>query len=226
MGRTVKANGEKIQRLRIEKGWTVSDAAAKTGCSDKTVENVERGANVYLFTLAKFAKAFGVEYPVLVSGGDPSPELPKKERRFKVQITVDIPFEEFDESQLESYISRLERIVHPWAELLVAGVEKGSTILTLEMRMDDIERLIDAFGPALDDLRIERVQLPDSEDFTLRNRGTPMEGVSFGEPLRGRVLTRVIPTLPPKTAITHLLRDILEVRPAPEQKPADTSSDE
>jgi predicted transcriptional regulator len=61
--RTVRPDGEKIKRLRLDKLWRVEDLAKHAKCSVKTVENVERGANVYMFTLAKFATAFRLTNP-------------------------------------------------------------------------------------------------------------------------------------------------------------------
>ena len=60
--RTVRPDTEAIKRLRLGKGWRAEDLATKAICSVKTIENVERGANVYLSTLAKIAKALGVEF--------------------------------------------------------------------------------------------------------------------------------------------------------------------
>jgi predicted transcriptional regulator len=61
--RTVRPDGDKIKRLRLDKLWRVEDLAKHAKCSVKTVENVERGANVYMFTLAKFATAFRLTNP-------------------------------------------------------------------------------------------------------------------------------------------------------------------
>jgi transcriptional regulator with XRE-family HTH domain len=69
--RTVTPDGGAIQRLRTEKGWRVEDLAEKAKCSLKTVENVERGAEVYLYTLSRLAKALGVEVPTLTAGSVP-----------------------------------------------------------------------------------------------------------------------------------------------------------
>jgi transcriptional regulator with XRE-family HTH domain len=192
--RTVTPDGQAIQRLRIEKGWRVEDLAKKARCSLKTVENVEKGQNVYLYTLSKFAQALGVEVSALVPGTAP-PDPPKKERRFKVQLTLDIPFEEFDESEhLVSLLDMLKQIVHAKHEITVAGVEEGSTIITLEMSIDDIQSLIDVFIPTirdkdeLDAFRVEQLKLPDSEDFTLTGMVENLEdGTVSEEPLRGHV---------------------------------------
>jgi hypothetical protein len=118
----------------------------------------------------------------------------------KVQITLDIPFEQFDESvQLGHFLNQLRSILDTRNEILVAGVEEGSTILTLEMTLRDIRDLIHCFGPLLDELRIEKLQLPDDKEFTLKYDGLPpLQGLSFGEPLRGRLLTRRVPPRLPK----------------------------
>ena len=67
-------------------------------CSVKTVENVERGANVYMFTLAKFATALNVESSSLLAGAELPVDPPKKERRIEVNLTINIPFDDFDQS--------------------------------------------------------------------------------------------------------------------------------
>lgn len=241
--RTVEPDGEAIQRLRIEKGWRVEDLAKKARCSLKTVENVERGENVYLYTLSKFAQALGVEVSTLMIGTAP-PDPPKKERGFKLQITVEVPFEEFDESvQLASFMNMLMQIVQAKAEIMVAGVQEGSTIITLEMGMDDIERLIHEFNGSrakaeLDAFRVIRLELPDSEDFTLSETVVKVdEGTTLEEPLRGRVYRRALPAPAPKpppvpdpTAMPekprHYLPEDLIEPPVPQRKPTDTDADE
>lgn len=75
--RTVAPDGPAIQRLRVEKGWGIEDLANKASCSIKTVENVERGAKVYPYTLSRLAKALGVEVSTLMAGSAP-PEAPKE----------------------------------------------------------------------------------------------------------------------------------------------------
>ncbi len=242
--RTVKPNGDAISRLRKAKGWRVEDLAKNAKCSVRTVENVERGANVYLFTLAKFATALGVEYTVLVSGGDSPPEPPKKERRFKVQITLDVPYEEFDESvQLVSFMTMFKQLVQAQDEIMVAGVEDGSTIITLEMSIDEIQRLIDELTVGsteveLDVFRVARVKLPDSEDFTLTQTvGSFGEGRMFEQSLRGYVFQRQLPrpASDDPLAVVYLPRshrhdDIKErpvekPKPLPAPEPQDTESE-
>src|SRR5216684_6668189 len=93
-GRTVKPDGQRINRLRSEKGWNVAEMAANVGCSKRTVEKLESGSACYLFTLSNFAKALGVECRELLKDATPLAAAPTKERRFEVQIKLSIPYEE------------------------------------------------------------------------------------------------------------------------------------
>src|SRR5579885_2695836 len=112
--RTVEPDGVEIQRLRIEKGWRVEDLAKKAGCSLKTVENVEKGANVYIYTLKRVASALGVEPSELLIDGDDAPlgRRRKKERVIRITFEVSTPYDEFDESSdlvnlLQELVNRL-----------------------------------------------------------------------------------------------------------------------
>lgn len=119
-GRTVHPNAPVIKRLRIEKGWRVEDLAKHAKCSVKTIENAERGANVYFFTLAKLAKELGVEYVALVAGTTPLAESLAAERRFEVQIQLSVPYHDFDEKDLVGLLQVLQRLlkdgVFTWPE--------------------------------------------------------------------------------------------------------------
>lgn len=96
--RTVAPDGQAIQRLRIEKGWRHEDLARKVGCSLKTVENVEHGENVYLFTIQNFAQALGVEVTTLLKGASPPPPPRASQRTWEITFKVSTPYEEFDQS--------------------------------------------------------------------------------------------------------------------------------
>jgi|SRR5579884_419529 len=220
--RSVAPDGKAVQRLRIEKGWRVEDLADKAKCSLKTVENVERGRNVYLYTLNKFAHALGVELSTLMAGAA-LPDPPKKERRFKVQFTLEIPFEKFDESMhLVSFLNMLRDYLQAKDEITVVGVQEGSTIITLEMSLDDIQRLLDVFWvrrrdteAGLDAFRVASLKLPDSEDFTLTQTEENLDDGSVSEePLRGRVYQRALPPPDPNPpAATEQRRPQVEFGP-------------
>jgi transcriptional regulator with XRE-family HTH domain len=136
--RTVRPDAETIKRLRLAKGWRVEDLATKAICSVKTIENIERGASVYVSTLVKIAKALGVEFVTLVPEAKPLPErtdlvpineppkLPTQDNQNpQVQITVDVPFGNFDDShQLIDFIKQVKQIAQPTTDLTPVDISQ------------------------------------------------------------------------------------------------------
>ncbi len=167
--RSVKPDGDTIKRLRIEKGWRVEDLARKARSSVKTVENVERGANVYLFTLAKFATALGVEYITLVSGSKPAPEPPKHGPTVKVHIVLSIPFDQFEESEkLSGFIELLKRVIQARDHINVLAVTDGSTVITIEMSKEDMLKLFSAYSEGkLKEMLCDELRLSGRSRFRL-----------------------------------------------------------
>ncbi len=162
--RTVEPDGVEIQRLRIEKGWRVEDLARKAGCSLKTVENVEKGENIYVYTLKRIATALDVEpSKLLIDEDDAPPErMRKKERGWKITLEVSTPYDEFDESSdlvslLQALMSRLGgRGIEP------TGLQEGSTLIEIEMTLEQFLELAEAYADGrLDDLNIESITAPD-----------------------------------------------------------------
>lgn len=162
--RTVEPDGVEIQRLRIEKGWRVEDLAKKAGCSLKTVENVEKGANVYIYTLKRIASALGVEPSELLIDGDDAPleRRRKKERVIRITFEVSTPYDEFDESS--DLVNLLQALVNRLGgkEMEPTGVEEGSTLVEVEMTLEQFLELAEAYADGrLDDLNIESIGTPD-----------------------------------------------------------------
>ena len=121
----------------------------------------------------------------------------------------------------------LKQIINAKDEMVVIGVAEGSVVITLEMSEYDIEQLVRSFGPQLDPLRIEKLQMPDDEDFTLREKGMISHSFSMdgGELLRGKLLTRVLLQRPTGLPRPPKLPDIKGFRVF-KPKPVDTDSDE
>lgn len=94
--RTVAPDGQAIQRLRHAKGWNAQRLADKAGFSLKTVENAERGNQVYPVTLKTLAQALGVEVQALLL--EPLPPPQPKQRTWEITIKISTPYEEFDQS--------------------------------------------------------------------------------------------------------------------------------
>jgi len=150
MGRTVRPDAEAIKRLRVAKGWTVEDLAGKAICSPKTLQNIEKGNRVYLSTLSKLAKPLAVEIMTLVQGGKPPtqpPEPPKPQSGIQMQFVLSIPFDQFDESeQLGGFIEFLKQFMKGGGNINVVGVAPGSTIITVEVSIDDMLALSSALS--------------------------------------------------------------------------------
>jgi transcriptional regulator with XRE-family HTH domain len=76
---TVNVDGKKIRHLRKFQGWTQDDLARKTGCSKKTIENVEAGKRALLYTLNCLAQVFRVpREDLLLPDFSPLPNQPTR----------------------------------------------------------------------------------------------------------------------------------------------------
>ncbi len=58
---TVFVDGKKVRQLRSRLGWTQEDLARKTGCSKRTIENVEAGRPVLLYTVNCVAQVLQID---------------------------------------------------------------------------------------------------------------------------------------------------------------------
>src|SRR5262249_38306693 len=63
---TVFVDGKKVRHLRSCQGWTQEDLARKTGCSKRTIENVEAGRPVLLYTASCIAQALQIQHEDLL----------------------------------------------------------------------------------------------------------------------------------------------------------------
>jgi transcriptional regulator with XRE-family HTH domain len=59
--RTAPVNGQKIVRLRHEKGWTQDDLAERSGISKRAIEEIEKGGRALPRNVATLAQTLGVE---------------------------------------------------------------------------------------------------------------------------------------------------------------------
>lgn len=58
--RSVPADGGRIERARLDKGWSRADLAICVGCTPKTIGNAENGENIDRKWFARIAKCLGV----------------------------------------------------------------------------------------------------------------------------------------------------------------------
>jgi transcriptional regulator with XRE-family HTH domain len=148
-GRTVKPAGDTIRRLRLEKGWDVSEMATRAGCTVKTVESVEASSPCFLFTLTGFSKAFGLpdNSQLLAEPASPPKPAVRQGSRIQLKMRFKFPYTDFDfTDQLVKIIRFLIRLIDPDGDIEVVGVAPGSVIVTLEMEVQDAHKLVSALG--------------------------------------------------------------------------------
>src|SRR5262249_16349418 len=66
--RYILPDGEKVRQLRLARAWRQEDLARKTGCSKRTIENLESGKRVECRTLDEVAQALEVPSGELLPG--------------------------------------------------------------------------------------------------------------------------------------------------------------
>lgn len=146
--RSCEANGKAVQGLRVDKGWSVEELAAKAGLSTGTIQNLERGQRVFLCTLRKCAEALGVECSQVMACEEPEP-LPEYPPRFEITIKLSFDHSAFD--QCETFVSRIERLLSMFnikEPSEVTDIEPGTVKVTLNLddkeahsRVLDVSRL-------------------------------------------------------------------------------------
>jgi transcriptional regulator with XRE-family HTH domain len=168
MSSSVKPDGDKIERLRSGRGWTVEDLARKAGCVPKSIYNAEQGKNIRRTTLAEIAAALKVEPSDLLAERQPLAN------RIRIQVVIEGDLEQMRQSGcLDGLVGLLHTVLKPTGEVIQLGDFKaGSVILTLEFEEEDALRLVALF---LDFKELAREAIratPEGEAFL---RGLPLE---------------------------------------------------
>jgi transcriptional regulator with XRE-family HTH domain len=65
-----EATGDRIERLRLERGWTQAELSERASIAQMTVYRAETGHEMYAWTLAAIAEALGVTMDALYRGGE------------------------------------------------------------------------------------------------------------------------------------------------------------
>lgn len=103
LGKTVRIRGDVVRALRIQEGWTAADLSDKAGCSQRTIDTMEASKNVIPNTVAKVAKALGVEIRTLIDGPaglpHPSPGAPAATSAEPPRIDVRIHITQLDDDK-------------------------------------------------------------------------------------------------------------------------------
>lgn len=155
--RTYKPDVERIDRLRLKKGWALPDLAAKACVSNRTIDGIMKGNEVVISTLRKVARALEVSPDTLIAGGGDIEENPYKGGMFKVAfridvrivdgIPLDVKFEDFDETtDLLAFLDKLTKLIAPLAgPVEVVGVSPSSVLVIVEMTQIDILSVLELY---------------------------------------------------------------------------------
>ena len=160
--RYYRVRGDRLKALRIDKGWSIEELAARAICSVRTIQSAEKSSRTVLATIAKLAKALAVEVRELMA--DPPPafqEVPERATgRIEVHINLNISFENFDETEpLILFIEELSRQAATKGAIVVNGVASGSVAIILSMDREDATSLILRFSEGKLDDRIAEIRL-------------------------------------------------------------------
>ncbi len=169
LGRTIPPDSEQIQKFRLKRGWSVETLAAKAGCSDKTIKNLEAGHKAFLTTFKKVAAAFNVEVEAVCRWpkvwGAPPPrafndcgmptrnktqvptsdkmQIPTSDKMRTVTFQLKTSFDHFDECKhLADLVQSLMHLVRPGHSFEVLLVKEGSVDVVLALHEDDVRRLL------------------------------------------------------------------------------------
>lgn len=112
----VKQVGERVARLRRDRGWKQKDLAERIGCSLQQVSKLERGSWVpRVSLLVRLAEAFNVTADYLLTGR--GPQRPGIDVRFRERLPA---LDRLPEPQRDSLVVFLDALImaHRYADQL------------------------------------------------------------------------------------------------------------
>ncbi len=156
IAQSFKVRADELSRLREDWGFTIEQLAAKSAVSVNTIKRWLNGEPATLTSIAKVAKALLVGCDRLIERNEaqPASEIPPLGRHIEVAIEIRVPFEEFTAGNtIAEFIKQLAAAINCKSDITVKDVQRGSTILIVEMDIDDFVKLYQTG---------RKSQLPDS----------------------------------------------------------------
>jgi transcriptional regulator with XRE-family HTH domain len=143
-GRTVQPAGDKIRKLRMDRGLSVERLAQAAALAEKSIVNAEKGRNVLLSTINQLAKAFKVDVKELLqSNAEPVQE---QEQTIRIEIVLKGSLLEFlKQPGIRSIVESLFKLLVANDAIKIDGLRSGSIIITLEMSQANALRLVVIF---------------------------------------------------------------------------------
>jgi len=148
-----KANTTKLENLRIARGWSREQLAAKAIVSTRTLDSIMAGKQAVLSTFSKLATALQTPVNTIVDGFE-LPQAPYG-RSWSITISISTPYDEFDETKdLPQLLKKLlERLGGD--EIWGAKASAGSTKILFYLTDEQYAKLMSEYESGnLDDLNI------------------------------------------------------------------------
>jgi transcriptional regulator with XRE-family HTH domain len=166
-GRTIPINGDAVRTIRIKRKLNIDELANLAACSVKTIENIEKGGKrVYATTFDNIASALGIaDYLRLMDESAGSPLSALRRRRIYVTFTMEVDFDEFDETEeIQECMEKIRQAAGMTREIGIMSIkEENSVDVTAEMSEADTLRFVRAFcSEKLDILHVSRIKIHDN----------------------------------------------------------------
>ncbi|HZZ80644.1 MAG TPA: beta-ketoacyl-ACP synthase 3 [Gemmataceae bacterium] len=220
-GRGVLPNGEKVRELRKNKmGWSQDKLAEMAKCSKRTIENVEQSRSVNPGTLREIADALNVQFCEVVESLDGnhntldsfalgldngtlmaasnqpgSPNGTPVDGTKQIEITLPGNLNHFTAEDQEKIIQSIKELLKTDADIKIRKVGSGSIKLTLELPVDDADKLIEAY---IAGLLQEKLGITNVEPVILETENVPTpvhhEVSSFRPPCRSLLGISIVAT--------------------------------
>ena len=142
----------KIESLRIKQGWTVDDLARNAGISRRTLDRLNGKKGVVMSTVRCIAEAFGMEPDDLLPGNADGAAKSKRQPRYDMEFRLELPFESITGTIVEAFKELVAAKLQSTDATIVISVQRGCTIITLNMSERDVIRLISLAMTAPDDI--------------------------------------------------------------------------
>lgn len=131
--RTVAADADKFRKAREQSGLTVEALAKKARVSKRSVENAQKGSNVYLSTLKALTEAMRVDF---------SDVLPNTTTKKYVEVVIRGDLETINHEHVQRLVTLINLLLDGEVKM-VGEPREGSIIITLEMSEADAIKLIE-----------------------------------------------------------------------------------
>jgi transcriptional regulator with XRE-family HTH domain len=150
---TYKPDLDRIDQLRVKAGLSWPALAKAAIISSRTLDSIRKGEPADISTLRKIANALETTPDTLIPEYMDHSSSPRGEQHIKVHIryfdfelTLSIPFQEFDETKdLPRIIQWLMKHNITKEQVIVSSVGPGSTVVSLRVATSDAYRLFRAF---------------------------------------------------------------------------------